>query len=144
MLSLRCVYTAEFTCHVRMLYQSSRFIITADLKDEDEKYTENLIDLGDEVPGKSKRRPETWTEDEVCQMIVEIGLPQYEENFRKNHIDGQELVNLDQHSLEKALGIGKGICLLTFLSSCNLDLNKITPNFQVRIRLVLKIRGYIV
>ena len=54
-----------------------------------------------------KKRPEKWTVDDVCQWIVELGLPQYEDNFSVHQIDGQELLHLDDNALQKSLGIGR-------------------------------------
>ena len=45
--------------------------------------------------------------DEVCQWITELGLEQYEAGFRTHHIDGQELLLLDDYALQRSLGIGK-------------------------------------
>ena len=47
-----------------------------------------------------------WTVDDVCTWIEEIGLEQYTDNFRKHHIDGQELLTLNQENLLTGLGVG--------------------------------------
>ena len=60
-----------------------------------------------------KKRPEKWTVDDVCQWIVELGLPQYEDNFSVHQIDGQELLHLDDNALQKSLGIGRLTLLIS-------------------------------
>ncbi|CAH1775586.1 unnamed protein product [Owenia fusiformis] len=47
-----------------------------------------------------------WKVEDVCKWLAEIGLTQYQENFKKNAIDGTELKTLNDTTLNSALGIG--------------------------------------
>ncbi|KAK3740469.1 hypothetical protein RRG08_000456 [Elysia crispata] len=47
---------------------------------------------------------EMWTVDDVCQWLSALGLPEHEEKFRDNAIDGKELLALTTADLE-ALGV---------------------------------------
>lgn len=70
------------------------------LTDEDQQFAQ--------VPDDKvliKKRPEKWTVDDVCQWVTELGLGQYEPDFRTHHIDGQELLHIDDHALQRSLGI---------------------------------------
>ncbi len=49
----------------------------------------------------------TWTVEDICTWLGDLGLSQYSELFRTNAIDGKELPNLDSKILAKDLGIGK-------------------------------------
>lgn len=51
--------------------------------------------------------PEKWTVEEVCKWLAEIGLDQYTDNFKQHHIDGAELLALNQDSLQAGIKIGK-------------------------------------
>ena len=79
-----------------------KFYISVQLTEDDQQFAQ--------VPESKtliKKRPEKWTVDEVCQWLTELGLEQYESGFRTHHIDGQELLLLDESALQKSLGIGK-------------------------------------
>lgn len=47
-----------------------------------------------------------WCVDEVCEWLSKIGLPQYEDIFRENEIDGQELLHLNHETLNNIFRIG--------------------------------------
>eukprot|EP00794_Sanderia_malayensis_P003521 gene3521-4022_t len=52
-----------------------------------------------------KKRMSTWTVEETCTWLGNIGLSQYSELFRTNGIDGNELLNFDSKVLAEDLGI---------------------------------------
>jgi hypothetical protein len=68
-----------------------------------------LVDLApqdkNETASPTSVTAHTWSVDDVCRWLQEIGLPQYQEVFRANAIDGQELMTLTQDSLERHIGI---------------------------------------
>lgn len=47
-----------------------------------------------------------WTADEVANWVHQLGLPQFQEVFRSNEVDGQELLHLTHDSLLTSLKIG--------------------------------------
>lgn len=51
------------------------------------------------------KKIEEWTEDDVAQWVYEIGLDQYSQAFKQQHIDGTELFTLTHDSLMKSLGV---------------------------------------
>ena len=51
--------------------------------------------------------------DDVCQWLSALGLPEHEEKFRDNAIDGKELLALTTADLE-ALGVGQSSDLSSF------------------------------
>ncbi|XP_064644227.1 WD repeat, SAM and U-box domain-containing protein 1-like isoform X2 [Lineus longissimus] len=73
----------------------------ADLED-DCGPDEVLIDFSDQQFAKPYKE---WSIDDVCSWIGQIGLSQYEENFRTHAIDGTELLTLSHETLEKDLKI---------------------------------------
>ncbi|CAL1547715.1 unnamed protein product [Lymnaea stagnalis] len=48
---------------------------------------------------------ELWTLDDVCEWLNSLGLGEYDEAFRKNAIDGKELLALSVNDLEDTLGV---------------------------------------
>ena len=45
--------------------------------------------------------------EEVCSWLSEKGLAEYSHSFRAQAIDGRELLAIDGHTLEDALGMGE-------------------------------------
>ena len=75
------------------------------------------MDLSDSKgPSLPPRKPlNTWSVEDVCKWVEELGMSQYAENFRQNAIDGTEVTSLTNDSLEKALGIGNYINYIIIL-----------------------------
>ncbi|KAL5018254.1 hypothetical protein ScPMuIL_003976 [Solemya velum] len=71
---------------------------------------DHLIDASAEVNDTvlTRVKPlDTWSVDDVCQWLEELGLDQYTPNFRDNEIDGTELLTLKQETLEHSIGVGE-------------------------------------
>lgn len=47
-----------------------------------------------------------WTVDDVSNWLVSMKLSDYRDKFRKNKIDGQELLHLNEAMLKNSLNIG--------------------------------------
>lgn len=47
-----------------------------------------------------------WSVEQVSNWIISLGLEQYVDLFKKNKIDGRELLHLSQDMLSTALKIG--------------------------------------
>jgi mitogen-activated protein kinase kinase kinase len=47
-----------------------------------------------------------WTEDQVCEYLRTVKCGEYEKLFRKNHINGENLLEMDKDVL-KEMGIDK-------------------------------------
>jgi hypothetical protein len=80
---------------------------------EDCGLDEVLIDFSDQQFAKPYKE---WSVDDVCSWVGQIGMSQYEENFKMHAIDGTELLTLSHETLEKDLKIGESILLL--IDSC--------------------------
>lgn len=68
--------------------------------------------VSDAKPSNRKLRSDgvaTWSVDEVCDWLSRQGLGKYTGIFRRNEMDGRELIQLNHQVLEKELGIGKSI-----------------------------------
>ena len=48
-----------------------------------------------------------WSVDDVCLWLGQLGLSKYSDTFRRNEMDGCELLSIDHAVLERELGIGK-------------------------------------
>lgn len=59
-------------------------------------------DSDDESPGSVKN----WDEDQVCEYLRSVKCGEYEKLFRKNHINGENLLELDKDVL-KEMGVEK-------------------------------------
>lgn len=47
-----------------------------------------------------------WSEESVCEWVRSINCAEYEQLFRQNHINGENLLEMDKHVL-KEIGIDK-------------------------------------
>ncbi|KAJ8306977.1 hypothetical protein KUTeg_015061 [Tegillarca granosa] len=55
--------------------------------------------------GSKVKQLDKWSVDEVCKWLEEIELSEYVDSFKDNHIDGTELLGLDQMVLQTSLGV---------------------------------------
>ena len=64
------------------------------------------VEVSAPTPSAPKLPPD-WNVADVCGWLSVIGMSLYEPHFRRNAIDGMELMNLTHESLEKNIGIGR-------------------------------------
>lgn len=50
-----------------------------------------------------------WTVEDVCHWLDSLDCMEYADSFRKHHINGEELLALNENVLKNVLGIGKAI-----------------------------------
>jgi len=46
-----------------------------------------------------------WTVDDACTWLASLKCEQYSDAFQKHHIDGEELLNLNESMLKNVLGV---------------------------------------
>ncbi|CAD8062246.1 unnamed protein product [Paramecium sonneborni] len=66
---------------------------------------ETLQALNETVIVKGNKKMQDWNIDEVCTWLDQLGLSQYQETFKQNHMIGQTLHDLTDKELKEELGI---------------------------------------
>lgn len=89
-------------------------LIDFSLDDKKDQATKTLHEDDEEASCRRKstlvnegKAVSDWTVDDACLWLASLKCEQYSEEFRKHHIDGEELLNLNESMLKNVLGVGK-------------------------------------
>lgn len=64
---------------------------------------------------KQRKKLTSWSTDDVCSWLVSLDLELYCESFRRNAIDGEELLHVSNELLASDLGVGESVLENTVL-----------------------------
>ena len=84
------------------------------------KYAAQTLRLiGEEVPHKLSQQVPTWTVEDVCEWVKQIGFPNFSESFQESRVDGDLLLQLTDEMLKEDIQMRNGILRRRFLRELN-------------------------
>ncbi|XP_037935665.1 NAD(+) hydrolase sarm1-like isoform X2 [Teleopsis dalmanni] len=70
--------------------------------------------IGETVPHKLSQQVPLWSVEDVQEWVKQIGFMQYVKQFEESQVDGDLLLQLNDHNLRDDIGISNGILLKRF------------------------------
>uniref|UniRef100_A0A182PWT4 ADP-ribosyl cyclase/cyclic ADP-ribose hydrolase n=1 Tax=Anopheles epiroticus TaxID=199890 RepID=A0A182PWT4_9DIPT len=71
--------------------------------------------IGEEVPHKLSQQVPLWSTEDVREWVKQIGFGEYEQSFYDSKVDGDLLLQMQDHNLTDDIGMRNGILRIRFL-----------------------------